>query len=232
MTESPEPATDQNVELSTVHIQVRAFRVTISIRSNFWYHWTRIAIEHRAEAQEERARTIVGKDTDDAQAMGRELRAAMVAVTAPAFAIEALYAELRRISPTPELDAEWEAAKRRPSAVKRILQVLRAALDWPPPMDNRLEEDVRWLFPLRGQAVHFVSADRAAVPHPAGTSTAQENVDYSLESADRAASFVLDLLELAVTPGAQRTEELQSRAAANRHAVVELRDLYDAGAPK
>ena len=46
--------------------------------------------------------------------------------------------------------------------------------------------DFDWLFDLRDAALHAEEKPRPPVPHPLGTNTARENVDYSIESAERA----------------------------------------------
>ena len=68
-------------------------------------------------------------------------------------------------------------------ALKAVFNVGKVSMGWVPDFD--------WLFGLRDAAAHALEVAEPAVPHPAGVSTAQVYVSYSVESAERAVSFAL-----------------------------------------
>lgn len=77
----------------------------------------------------------------------------------------------------------------------QILETLRAGFDIGQAGGGAWATELRWLYDLRDPAQHVNEADKPAVLHPTGTNTSEENVRYSLESADRA----VDLLEVLTT---------------------------------
>jgi hypothetical protein len=54
------------------------------------------------------------------------------------------------------------------------------------------------LFDLRDAAAHAMEAPKAPIPHPAGTKTTPEQVDYSVESAERSVTFALSVFRWCV----------------------------------
>jgi hypothetical protein len=154
----------------------------------------------------------------------------MVAITASAFALEALAIEFMTTSPIASL--EWKKFARRsgrPTRAQWIMKVLRAELTIPASLNGRIGLQVPNLFDARDDAVHFVAETHDAVPHPAGGSSARENRAYSLEVADRSVRFLLALLAHAVAPGSAKTDQMARWAVDHRHAVDELRAIHAAG---
>ncbi len=163
----------------------------ISIRSHLWINWAEIAIENEAVARHARHELY---PKDPSEGLRAEMHAGMIAVSASAHALDALYGELQEMIPLPE---SWRRKEpktcRGPARHARIVETLKlgfalgkAAVEWPP----RFE----WLFDLRDSAVHFEGGFRPPVPHPVGVHTADTNVSYALESAQSTVDLLLEVL--------------------------------------
>lgn len=74
---------------------------------------------------------------------------------------------------------------RQEATRERFVRPLKHVFDTGP-MNNRWVSEFEWLFDLRDAALHAQEKPRPLVPHPLGTGAAQEDVDYSVESAERA----------------------------------------------
>lgn len=186
---------DAIVRPATIKARARVNPVTLKIKSHFWIDWAEIAIENEVAAR--RARHEVYPQ-DASKGLHAEKHAGMVAVSASAHALDALYGELGDIIPLPGWLAQAWAAKRAktgkgPARHTRIVETFKlgfslgkAAANWP----RRFEE----LFDRRDAAVHFKEDFHTPVPHPVGTNTAASNVIYSLETAESAVDLLLEVL--------------------------------------
>jgi len=142
-------------------------------------YWTMIAAQHAAEA-----RGHADGGSDDGDRMVSETLAAMVAVSASAHALDALYGSLSRIVPTP-------ARSNRRSI---ILETLKQGFGIGAKQHAWLPE-FEWLFELRDGAVHHEEGARHTVPHPRlAVHVGEEMAAYSAESAERAYALVVDVL--------------------------------------
>lgn len=165
----------------------------VRIKSHLWIDWSEIAIENEAVARNARKVMAPG---DPSRGLQAEKHAGMIAVSASAHALDALFGEVRDwiVLPDGLRDAWTEKRVPRHSVIVETLKhgfaLRKAAANWPP----RLE----WLFDLRDAAVHFKEDFHEPVPHPLGTSTAASNVAYSLESAERAVTLLLEVLSTCV----------------------------------
>jgi hypothetical protein len=61
-------------------------------------------------------------------------------------------------------------------------------------MTRWLPSELRWLFDLRDAALHHGPTFSKPVPHPLGTHTSPEYVEYAHENATRAVSLTIDLM--------------------------------------
>jgi hypothetical protein len=195
---------DAIVSPDTIRARAVVNPVTIKIKSNLWIDWTEIAIEHEVAAQAAR----LDYPEKGGDALHAEKHAGMIAVSASAHALDALYGDLGDIIPLPSALTQAWATKRAktgkgPPRHARIVETLKigfalgkAASNWPP----RFEE----LFDRRDAAVHFKEDFHIPVPHPVGANTAASNVTYSLESASSAVDLVLEVLAVCIqTPREQ-----------------------------
>jgi hypothetical protein len=125
---------------------------------------------------------------DYAPSFADEFLASLVAVSAAAHALDAMYGQLI----TPELrgagpkdDAGREAHIRE--CLKRRFATGKRDATW--------ITEFRWLFGLRDAAVHAEAVQSPSVPHPSGiTHSGQMNADYSAESSVRAVDLLFDVL--------------------------------------
>jgi len=184
----------------------------IQARSSLWVAWARVAFGHERMAQAERAQALqLGADhtqamrqgdagekvtqigTDLAQALSREMDAALVGICAAAFSLEALSRELRGLGVAPpELEAAWQAKEL--AARKRLLERLKRAVD-PSGLVDVWERELRRLFEMRGGAVHYEGSFESMRPHAAGTDVSVAQDTYSAENCTRAADLLVSILE-------------------------------------
>ena len=122
----------------------------------------------------------------------------MVAVSAAAHSIDALYGEISPLIPVPEdLRVGWDENRtRRPMRIFETLklgcQLGRRTNDWP--------KKFRHVYLLRDALVHHETTARATVPHPSGkTRVGKENADYSLENATESLDLALDVVKVSIT---------------------------------
>lgn len=171
---------DAIIDAGTLRVGVAVSpQVSITIRHHAWATWATIAIEHERIAWE--TRTTAPAD---------ELRPALVAITAAAFALDALYgSSVERFGvPTPEVSCDESARWRRVAeAMRRGVSPASVAESW----RDRIQE----LFDQRDDAVHFDEVDRPPVWHePLHSKAAAEHGYWSLERATIAVDLVLDVL--------------------------------------
>jgi hypothetical protein len=180
------------VSAAPLQVRVSVLPVQIKIRTHFWIAWAKVAIDHEAVARRERdAAEQVAQSESHQRAvyLEREWHAAMVAVCAAAFAVDALYgAVCDLVGILPEQPEERRGRRGQIlETLKRGFIIGKVATAW--------NKELKWLLGLRDTAVHFGEGSRDPVPHPLGMSTAPELANYSVENAERAVSFALQMLD-------------------------------------
>ena len=168
--------------------------IQVLISYALWAQWGEIAVEREGTARAARAESVAQHrhGQEPAPAMLTELLASMVAISAAAHALDALYGQLV----TPEIkvagprdDKGREAHIRE--CLKRRFDTGKRDLEW--------VSHFQRLFNLRDAAVHAEVKQLPAVPHPSGVSNAgQVNADYSVEEAVKAVDLLLDVLNTCV----------------------------------
>jgi hypothetical protein len=187
-----------------------AYAPTISVKSSLWNNWAPIAIAHSREARHHRDQWKAGSLRD----IQPEMHASMVAVTAVAFAIEALHADVAAlVGRNP--DARSGRGRQRGYVLDTFRTATPAARIW--------QKDLEWLFGLRDTAVHFHGEQHEPVWH-AGleTNIAKENVAFSVESAERAVAFLMAIFAAIFGPDRQCPTPLAAWGAARSHVLAEL----------
>ena len=129
---------------------------TVTIGTHLWMHWPHIAFDQEKIAARAREELLAlgPSDPDFGRALERETHASMIAVSAAAHAIDALYGEVAPLIPLPDGMADrWKANRTaRPSRILETLQVGcrlgKRTSEWPPAF--------RELYTLRDAAVHHV----------------------------------------------------------------------------
>jgi len=161
-----------------------------------WPHWADIALRQWRQAELEQRRLLSARDEEDGrgvhEALHGQYQHAMLAVSAAAFALDALYDSLRpRVGiPQATLDA-W--TKRRTARAKRVAEVHRRATQMAAPDARSLRDRMVQVFKLRDQAVHPSHAPTPAVLHPdLGVGVAEVFLRYDAANALAACNVALE----------------------------------------
>jgi hypothetical protein len=168
--------------------------VTAFITSNFDIKWFQIALEHERAALEARDRAIAAPDGSQemGEAFDDELKAAMVAIAASAFAIDAMYTKLSDM-----LDPADRA--RASDRVGYIVETFKVALDLGKRGLER-QSSIPALFEQRDELVHFRGKPYESMMHPTGKSAvSRENLTYTAEATAHAVDLALEVLTTAYT---------------------------------
>jgi hypothetical protein len=153
------------------------------IRHHGWYTWAEIAIEQETVARAARATNPVD-----------EFRPSLVAMTAAAFSLDALYGVGQLLIPPPGGDLPKRRASRRPPRGAQVAELLKRgvspgklALEWP--------ARITALYEARDDAVHFGEEDAEPVFHPALNShVAPEIMEWRFEAAEEAVDLLLEVV--------------------------------------
>lgn len=166
--------------------------MNLVITTHLWIWWARVAIEQEAVASDARAggQALVVRDHEFTNAFAREGFASMVAVSASAHGLDALFGGLARVVAPVRTGSRWST----------ILETVKqAAFVRGPAVGGGIwAREFEWLFDARDAAVHFEEAPHPSVPHPSGTYSGHENALYCLESARRAVDLLLEVIETCV----------------------------------
>ncbi len=185
---------DATVNPPPATARVEALPAEIRLRSHLWMFWTRVALQHETMAKA--ARQELQQATPEARSgvmLENEADAALVAITAAAFALEAITRELDELVAIPAATLQaWR--QKPPSADKQVLEVLKLAVD-PRGLVAAWTRELAWLFEVRGGAVHYRGVDEPPKAHPVGMSVAVAQVTYSSENATRAVDLLVGILE-------------------------------------
>jgi hypothetical protein len=173
-------------------------------------HWATIAVRHEALARRERwelerRRDITGGRIDPT----KEMHAALIAISAVAHTLDALYGEIRNLALPPALRATWAKPRSGPPRQEKIVQALKHGFAIGKQAEHWAEE-LDWLDGLRDAAVHPKIEFREAKEHPVAGPTAPAYAEYSLESAGRAVDLMLDVFAMCGTapkPGLEQWAE-------------------------
>jgi hypothetical protein len=150
--------------------EVTAEPVVLHLAVDTWHHWLEMALDNvcvaMASAAEADAAIDRGADGDDAaDAVVREMRASMAAISFAAFALEAFYAAVVERSPAPpELVERWQA--KSASRHRRLFESLSVSFIYPNDHAREYRQILRSVFGLRDQLVHPNASFHPAAWHP------------------------------------------------------------------
>jgi hypothetical protein len=189
--------------------------VTVTVQ--LWAHWLQIAIAQAREARNARSEmdrpgpSGMPPSLPSRDLLGDEFRASIVSIGASAYALDALYGST--VIPQAFRD-QWPNSRGGPPREAKIREALKVQFSVGP-VSTAWVGEFRWLFDLRDAAVHADERPAVTLPHPAGGSTAPEHIRYSVESAERAANFVLSVFRWCVDhPRLNKPEAVKWAAAA------------------
>ncbi|MDQ8707583.1 hypothetical protein RCO28_34695 [Streptomyces sp. LHD-70] len=162
---------------------------SIQTLTHLWLIWAGVALDQARTARRARDAALRASDSADvSHRMRQEFDASLVAVAASAHALDALYGSTA--VPQAQRD-EW--AGRRTRRHGKIREALKLFFETGP-VQTQWVTEFEWLFNLRDAAAHAEESPRQTVPHPLGTNTAPQFVEYSMESAARACDLLLAVL--------------------------------------
>lgn len=209
---------DATVTPQPIRATVEVPPVRILMRTHLWISWARIAIQHETMAKEAwQELEQAAPENRDGYMLQREADAALVAICAAAFALEALTRELDDLVTLPPATlAAWQ--RNPPPADRHVLELVKLSVD-PRGLVAMWTRELAWLFGVRGGAVHYEGINEPTQPHPVGMNVSAAQVTYSPENATRAVDLLLGILERCSDRPKPPVREWSS---GTRHAVDEL----------
>lgn len=165
----------------------RSRGLSVLLHQILWARWIEVAVENEMRARA----AFVRAKTGEQQALVEDFRASLVAISASAHVIEALFGEVKyRIPPQARLK-------------KRYLdlgQAFTMAFGLDKAASDRLLADLTWLFDRRDLAVHPYAQAEPPQHHPAGYLTGAEFSDFNAVTSGRAVDLAMALLEISQAP--------------------------------
>jgi len=184
----------------------------IEVLTPLWPRWTEVAFEHAAEARAALHRGLGKPDRRDrAGDIGAELKASMIAVSASAHALDALFGNVKA-----HLEAAGVAV---PSPKKRpmeVLETLKLGFGFSGDPRERARE-FKWLFDLPDSAVHYREDLAAPAEHESGLYVGPGAAGFNNETANRAGLLLADVLAVC----ASRPKPATTDWAKRYHVVIE-----------
>ncbi len=187
---------------------------SVLMRQVMWARWLEIAVEHESAAKKS-FRKIVADPNSGAHMP--EFRDSLVAVTAAAYCVEALFGEIKYLIDPVEV--------KRPTRSRILARAFQEAFGIEPRNYARLQQELTWLFQLRNGVVHAYTEDELPVRHPAGINAGAEASRFNAVTSGRAvdvAMLVLQYAEVPVAMGHRWVERWVLSARPYYEAVVQL----------
>ena len=160
----------------------------IMLHQIMWVQWAEIAVEHELVAREAFVTVVANQD---GAAIRQDFQASLVAITGAAYAIEAVYGEIKYLIPA-------QPRKRRRQLL--LWHAFNQGFGIPVSASNRLLADLRWLFALRDQAAHPYTEAEPPQQHPTGLNTSVETSRFNAVTSGRAVESMLELFRFAASP--------------------------------
>jgi hypothetical protein len=177
--------------------------VAIKSQVRLWILWSNIAVRHEAEAAKARQSA---KERNERRGfigdyLNREFESVLVAVTACANALEALYGGLFTQAPMlarPDDERpDW----------RKVWLTLDACFYLGPHARNTWPGRFEHLFKTkRNTIVHFKEPSRPLASHPLGIRTSPEYAEYALEQANESVDLLLEVLSTCASSQSKNPE--------------------------
>ncbi len=155
-----------------------------------WARWAEVAVDHELIAREAFAGIVANPESDT---ILRDFRASLVAITGAAYAIEAMYGDIKYLIPE---------QPRRDSRDLVLWHAFTQGFGIPAPASHRFLADLRWLFALRDHAAHPYTEAEPPEQHPAGVTTGAETSRFNAVTSGRAVELMVELFGCAAAPPA------------------------------
>ena len=179
----------------------------VSINNHLWATWMKIAIEQAQRAHQARGRLASypwspeqSPSPEWIAMLEQEFQTSLVAVTASALALDALYGA----AISKQLRGSWEDTGR----AGRVQESLKRTFETGP-VNNHWATEFKWLFARRDAGVHAEEEPQPSARHSLGMNLSPEYVHYSVESAERAVAFALSVLRRCVDFPRRGNQEAQ-----------------------
>ena len=160
------------------------------IHQIMWVRWIEIAVEQ--ELQAARSFLALLEGGPDPRQLLAEFHASLLAVTASAYTIDAVYAEVKYRIPPPSHRPDKRDSQLS-HAFAEAFGLLEANI-------GRLKSEIHWLFELRDKAVHPYTEPSVPEKHPAGFQSGIENSLFNTVTSGRAVDTAMLILGIAASP--------------------------------
>lgn len=162
-----------------------------------WARWVEVAVEHELEARQA-FKELMSRAHSDPLLV--EFRASLVALTAAAHTIEALYGDIKYLIPI---------QPRQDKRHQQLRHSFRVAFGIPDALDQRFASELAWLFTRRDSAAHPYTESAPTEQHPAGINTGVENSYFNAITSGRAVDLAMDLLAVSQSPPKPHTRWIE-----------------------
>jgi hypothetical protein len=184
----------------------------VVVSTTFWMVWIEVALQHVEEARTAHAAAVELRKRGE-PVSGDELRSALVALSAAAFALDGFYSATLGLAQVPQSVRDaW--TRNQTARDARVIESLKHGFD----IRSRVGDwttELEWLFSLRGRAVHHTPEDEPPAYRPElDSGFSAEHVRYTAEAARRATAFAFEVISTCIRNPKPHT---QSWAANSQH---------------
>lgn len=184
-----------------------------------WARWLEVAVEQECKALDAFGRMLRGEPA----LITDEFRASLLAVTASAYTIDALFGDIKYLIP---------AQQRRDKRHQMLRDAFQLAFGISESAVEGLATELLWLFECRDNAAHPYTEAELPKHHPAGFNIGAEHADFNALTSGRAVDVAMSVLQAAATPPNAHNRWIErwstSRAAYMNNVVRPLRSKSDA----
>ncbi len=218
-----DPKAGITISPAPASLRLNVLAPTVLLKTNLWYNWARIAVEHDREAvaaREELKRvwTLPHVSRD----ILSEMHPSMVAIVACALAFDALHADVAAI-----VGRDPDPRRKGQRQWLYMLDTFRVAI----PAAAKWHPELSWLIEQRDNAVHFQASNQEPVPHPElPTNVSPQNVEFSRETATLAVDLLFRIFG-AVFAGLESDSPLALWGRERNHVLAELAQLRHGDGP-
>jgi hypothetical protein len=160
----------------------------VAVRQTMWLHWLEIAVENEIVARRCFQELIENQSSDPLRC---EFRASLVAVTASAHTVEAVFGEIKYLFPP---------QPRSNNRHSELRQAFRIAFGIADPDDAKLADRLAWLLAYRGSAVHPYTELVPTERHPAGINSGMEHSLFNAVTSGHAVDTAMTVIQFAAAP--------------------------------
>lgn len=200
----------------------------ITTSTGLWATWASIAVREEDAARQARAELAHAYPAggDWGEASTAELEASLVAISGAAFALDGFYGSIRPWSGVSQkLVVLW--TQQGLGRHRQIFEVFKLGFALGP-ATNHWPKQLKWLFKLRDDNIHFDEDFQPPVAHPVIGNSTHERMTYAVENAEKAVDLMLEVITRLVEHPKPTADALlidfAQRWQANVRAIAERRD--------